>query len=51
MPVHMDIGGEEYSMNVRLYMSEANFNEYCTARDEITEARFLGPVDRRCGTY
>lgn len=46
MPVHMDIGSEEYPMNGNLYMSEANFKEYCTARDEITEARFPGPVDK-----
>lgn len=48
MPVHMDLGGKEYPLAAgesTYYMSEANFTEYCTARDEITEARFPGPVD------
>lgn len=46
MPVHMDIGSEEFPIDKHWYMSEANFKEYCAARDEITEARFIGPVDK-----
>ncbi len=45
MPVHMDVGSEEFPMEDGWYMSEANFKEYEAARSEITEARFLGPVD------
>lgn len=46
MPVHMDIGSKELPIEIYWYMSEANFKEYCAARDEITEVRFIGPVDK-----
>lgn len=49
LPVHMDIGSEEYPMTAGgrpWYMSEDNFKEFCAARDEITEAKYLGPVDK-----
>lgn len=45
MPVHMDIGSEEFPIEIYWYMSDANFKEYCAARDEITEVRFPSPVD------
>lgn len=45
MPVHMDVGQKEFPMDDGWYMNEANFKEFCAARDEITEARFPGPVD------
>lgn len=46
MPVHMDIGSEDFPIEGNRYMSEANFREYCAARDKITEVRFIGPVDQ-----
>lgn len=47
MPVHMDLGSGEHPLkDRRWHMSEENFQEYCAARDEITEAKFPGPADK-----
>lgn len=45
MPVHMDVGSEEYPMENSWYMKDANFKEFEKARAEISEVKFLGPVD------
>ena len=47
MPVHMDLGSEEYPLRDKnWYMSAENFEEFCAARAEITEAKFIGPADK-----
>ncbi len=47
MPVHMDLGSEEYPLRDKnWYMSAENFEEFCAARAEITEAKFIGPADQ-----
>lgn len=46
MPVHMDLGSEDWPLDKGWYMSDENFQEYCAARAEITEAKFVGPADK-----
>lgn len=47
MPVHMDLGSEEYPLRDKnWYMSAENFEEFCAARAEITEVKFIGPADK-----
>ena len=47
MPVHMGLGSEEYPLRDKnWYMSAENFEEFCAARAEITEAKFIGPADQ-----
>lgn len=50
MPVHMDLGAEEFPIGglegAKWYFSQENYEEYCDLRDNISSIRFSTPLEQ-----